>query len=132
MPSDCTTGSSRREVFDFRVWNMVRTEKRLILSLTPKGRAAAERIQAKLNHYLELLGALPNDAKAELVRGYLAANQMLLPQPEGPRMDTNSFSRNSRSTPRRASMVFPPRVYCLVMLDSFNIWSYSPLVCSNR
>ena len=25
----------------------------------------------------ELLGALPNDAKAELVRGYLAANQML-------------------------------------------------------
>ena len=49
----------------------------VILSLTPKGRAAAERIQAKLNHYLELLGALPNDAKAELVRGYLAANQML-------------------------------------------------------
>ena len=26
---------------------------------------------------MELLGALPNDAKAELVRGYLAANQML-------------------------------------------------------
>ena len=49
----------------------------VILSLTPMGRAAAERIQAKLNHYLELLGALPNDAKAELVRGYLAANQML-------------------------------------------------------
>lgn len=49
----------------------------VILSLTPKGRTAAERIQAKLNHYLELLGALPNDAKAELVRGYLAANQML-------------------------------------------------------
>ena len=49
----------------------------VILSLTSKGRTAAERIQAKLNHYLELLGALPNDAKAELVRGYLAANQML-------------------------------------------------------
>ena len=53
------------------------SDRRVILSLTPKGRAAAERIQAKLNHYLELLGALPNDAKAELVRGYLAANQML-------------------------------------------------------
>ena len=25
---------------------------------------------------------------------------VVLPQPEGPRMDTNSFSRNSRSTPR--------------------------------
>ena len=33
--------------------------------------------QKKKLDYLELLGALPNDAKAELVRGYLAANQML-------------------------------------------------------
>ena len=49
----------------------------VILSLTDKGRAAAERLQQQLNCLLELLNALPNDAKEELVRGYLAANQML-------------------------------------------------------
>ena len=49
----------------------------VILSLTDKGRAAAERLQQQLNCFLELLNALPNDAKEELVRGYLAANQML-------------------------------------------------------
>ena len=40
-------------------------------------RAAAERLQQQLNCFLELRNALPNDAKEELVRGYLAANQML-------------------------------------------------------
>ena len=49
----------------------------VILSLTPKGREAAERLQARLNHYMELLNALPTDAKEELNRGFQAANQML-------------------------------------------------------
>ena len=49
----------------------------VILSLTPKGRGAVERIQKLLDRYLDLLNALPSDAKEELVRGYLAANQML-------------------------------------------------------
>ncbi|MDE7004581.1 MAG: winged helix DNA-binding protein [Oscillospiraceae bacterium] len=49
----------------------------VILSLTPKGREAAQRLSAQFDHYLELLNTLPNDAKEELVRGYLAANQML-------------------------------------------------------
>ena len=49
----------------------------VILSLTPKGREAAERLQARLNHFLELLNDLPTDAKEELLRGYHAANQML-------------------------------------------------------
>ena len=33
---------------------------------------------------------------------------VVLPQPEGPRMETNSFSRNSKSMPRRASTVLSP------------------------
>lgn len=49
----------------------------VILSLTSKGREAAERLQARLNHYMELLNALPTDAKEELNRGFQAANQML-------------------------------------------------------
>ena len=49
----------------------------VILSLTPKGRETAERLQARLNYYLELLNALPADAKEELIRGLRAANQML-------------------------------------------------------
>ena len=49
----------------------------VILSLTPKGREAAERLQARLNHYMELLNALPTNAKEELNRGFRAANQML-------------------------------------------------------
>ncbi|MCI8915942.1 MAG: winged helix DNA-binding protein [Oscillospiraceae bacterium] len=49
----------------------------VILSLTPKGREAAERLQQRLNHFLELLNALPPDVKDNLIRGYLAANQML-------------------------------------------------------
>ena len=49
----------------------------VILSLTPRGRETVERPQARLNHYLDLLNALPTDAKEELNRGFQAANQML-------------------------------------------------------
>ena len=49
----------------------------VILSLTPRGRETVERLQARLNHYLDLLNALPTDAKEELNRGFQAANQML-------------------------------------------------------
>ena len=49
----------------------------MILSLTPRGRETVERLQARLNHYLDLLNALPTDAKEELIRGFRAANQML-------------------------------------------------------
>ena len=49
----------------------------VILSLTPRGRETVERLQARLNHYLDLLNALPTDAKEELIRGFRAANQML-------------------------------------------------------
>ena len=47
------------------------------LSLTPKGRETAERIQTRLDHYLELLNALPDGTREELRRGFQAANQML-------------------------------------------------------
>ena len=47
------------------------------LSLTPKGRETAGRIQRRLDHYLELLNALPSGTKEELKRGLQAANQML-------------------------------------------------------
>ena len=47
------------------------------LSLTGKGRETAERIQRRLDHYLELLNALPPGTRQELERGYQAANQML-------------------------------------------------------
>ena len=47
------------------------------LSLTPKGRETAQRIQARLNRYLELLNALPPSTHEELRRGFEAANQML-------------------------------------------------------
>ena len=49
----------------------------VILSLTPRGRETVERLQARLNHYLDLLNALPTNAKEELNRGFRAANQML-------------------------------------------------------
>ena len=49
----------------------------VILSLTPRGRETVERLQARLNHYLDLLNALPTDSKEELIRGFRAANQML-------------------------------------------------------
>ncbi len=47
------------------------------LSLTPKGRETTQRIQRRLDHYLELLGALPDGTQEELRRGFQAANQML-------------------------------------------------------
>jgi len=47
------------------------------LSLTPKGRETAERIQKRLDRYWELLAALPDSTREELEQGYQAANQML-------------------------------------------------------
>ena len=47
------------------------------LSLTPKGRETAERLQERLDRYLELLDGLPPATKEELNRGLQAANQML-------------------------------------------------------
>ncbi|MBD5118604.1 MAG: MarR family transcriptional regulator [Clostridiales bacterium] len=47
------------------------------LSLTPRGRETVQRIQRRLDHYLELLGALPDGTQEELRRGFQAANQML-------------------------------------------------------
>ena len=47
------------------------------LSLTQKGRETTQRIQRRLDHYLELLGALPDGTQEELRRGFQAANQML-------------------------------------------------------
>ena len=47
------------------------------LSLTPKGRETVERVQRRLDHYLELLNALPSGTREELARGFQAADQML-------------------------------------------------------
>ena len=47
------------------------------LSLTPKGRETAERLQRRLDCYLSLLDALPPGTKGELRQGLQAANQML-------------------------------------------------------
>ena len=47
------------------------------LSLTPEGRAAAGRIQAKLNQFLELINALPAELRGDLMRGLQADTQML-------------------------------------------------------
>ena len=47
------------------------------LSLTQKGQETTQRIQRRLDHYLELLGALPDGTQEELRRGFQAANQML-------------------------------------------------------
>ena len=47
------------------------------LSLTEKGRETTQRIQRRLDHYYELLNALPDGTQKELYRGYQAANQML-------------------------------------------------------
>lgn len=47
------------------------------LSLTPKGREAMVRIQKKLDHYLELVNARPQEEQAELIRGLRAVEQML-------------------------------------------------------
>ncbi len=47
------------------------------LSLTPKGRETAGRIQKRLDRYWELLAALPGSTREELERGFRAADQML-------------------------------------------------------
>lgn len=47
------------------------------LSLTPKGRETVERVQRRLDHYLDLLNGLPDDAREQLRRGFQAADQML-------------------------------------------------------
>jgi len=47
------------------------------LSLTPKGRETAGRIQRRLDRYFELLCALPDSTREELERGFQAATQML-------------------------------------------------------
>ena len=38
-------------------------------------------------------------------------SRVVFPQPEGPRMETNSLSRNCRLTPFRASTGWPPAGY---------------------
>ena len=47
------------------------------LSLTQKGQETARRIQTRMDHYLELLNALPDHTREELRQGFQAANQML-------------------------------------------------------
>ena len=47
------------------------------LSLTPKGRETAERIQRRLDCYRGLLESLPDCTRDELERGFRAAVQML-------------------------------------------------------
>lgn len=49
----------------------------VILSLTPKGRMAAEGLQRRLGYFLELVSALPPGTKREMDRGYQVANEML-------------------------------------------------------
>ena len=47
------------------------------LSLTEQGRETAGRIQRRLDHYFELLNALPDSTREELLQGFQAANRML-------------------------------------------------------
>ena len=47
------------------------------LSLTTAGRETAERIQTRLNRFLELINALPDGPRKDLIRGLRAAEQML-------------------------------------------------------
>ena len=47
------------------------------LSLTPKGREAMVHIQKKLDHYLELVNARPQEEQSELIRGLRAIEQTL-------------------------------------------------------
>ncbi len=55
-----------------------RSDGRVVtLSLTPVGRETAERIQKRLDHFLELIDALPEGARQELNQGFRAAEQML-------------------------------------------------------
>lgn len=55
-----------------------RSDGRVVtLSLTPVGRETAGRIQKRLDHFLELIDALPEGARQELNQGFRAAEQML-------------------------------------------------------
>ena len=47
------------------------------LSLTPMGRETVERIQRRLNRYLERLNAMPQNTLEELRLGFQAADKML-------------------------------------------------------
>lgn len=47
------------------------------LSLTPRGREAAERLQQRLNRFLELVNALPEELRQDLLQGFQAADQIL-------------------------------------------------------
>ena len=47
------------------------------LSLTDKGREAMERLQRRLDRYLELAGARPQEEQTELIRGLRAVERML-------------------------------------------------------
>ena len=53
-------------------------DRRIVtLSLTPRGRESMVRIQKKLDHYLELANARPQEEQVELIRGLRAVEQML-------------------------------------------------------
>lgn len=47
------------------------------LSLTPRGREAAERLQQRLNRFLDLVNALPEELRNNLIQGFQAADQIL-------------------------------------------------------
>lgn len=47
------------------------------LSLTDKGRETMERLQRRLDHYLELVNARPKEEQEELVRGLKGIEKML-------------------------------------------------------
>lgn len=47
------------------------------LSLTPRGREAAERLQQRLDRFLELVNALPEELRNDLLQGFQAADQIL-------------------------------------------------------
>lgn len=49
----------------------------VILSLTPKGREAAQRLQGRLNRFLDLINALPDGTRDNLIQGFQAAEQIL-------------------------------------------------------
>ncbi len=47
------------------------------LSLTPRGREAMDRIGKRLDHYLALVNARPQEEQQELIRGLRAVERML-------------------------------------------------------
>ena len=54
------------------------SDRRVVtLSLTDKGRETMARLQRKLDHYLELVNARPEEEREELVRGLHAIDRML-------------------------------------------------------